>query len=284
MACCCDDAGSSKPSLAALLKHMPMVDTHQHFWDPQQEFRGPADPLGLSQGHGASYFPFNRAPGIVDTAIGLDHLNAEFRAATAGCNVIKSVHVECRSNRDVNPALETQWLCSLAETDGFPHAIVAYADLELPVDELDAQIDGHLKVGNLLRAAAATVVCSLVNHIMIWCTSELRHANVCGHLQVGGKRVVGIRPGCQNWDATDTSRRMSGRDVLGDPTWRAKAWLLADRGLLLEIHCNPSQYSDVACVHLTAVRTPHRRTRVACPLGSANWLCQISDGRRLLTR
>ncbi len=49
----------------------------------------------------------------------------------AGQDIVKSVHVEAGAD-PADPVSETRWLQTVADTHGFPHGIVAYADLADP--------------------------------------------------------------------------------------------------------------------------------------------------------
>jgi predicted TIM-barrel fold metal-dependent hydrolase len=69
-----------------------------------------------------------------------DYLLEDYRADTAGWRVDKVVHVECGLPIGEQLA-ETDWLQSLADDGGYPHGIVAGADLLDP--GLDALLEAH---------------------------------------------------------------------------------------------------------------------------------------------
>jgi predicted TIM-barrel fold metal-dependent hydrolase len=90
-----------------------IVDAHHHFWD-----------LG-------NYYPWlsdQQNPGMDIRPFARDFLADHYRDEAAPIDVVKSVHVQAGWNPQ-NPVGETEWLTRLAEETGFPHAIVAYADL-----------------------------------------------------------------------------------------------------------------------------------------------------------
>lgn len=107
----------------------PIIDSHHHFFDLE-----------------AVYYPWltdrpepHFLLGDYD-AIKRDFLPADYRRAAAGCNIVKTVHVEAESDRD-DPLRESRWLSALAAESGLPSAIVAHATLHHPDVEavLEAQ-------------------------------------------------------------------------------------------------------------------------------------------------
>ena len=113
------------------LEGLRIVDAHHHLWD-------------LS----ANYYPWltdritERVCGDY-AAIRRDYRLADFRRDAAGLNLVKSVHVQAEHDpRD--PVREIRWLQAIADdpdSDGFPHAVVAYADLAAP------DIEAILEIG-----------------------------------------------------------------------------------------------------------------------------------------
>src|SRR5262249_52941389 len=98
---------------------VPIADTHHHLWDLRR-FRydwltGDGDPAAES---------FIGPYGSIREDYLIDDLLADFR----GAGVVKSVHVQADIS-EPDPVVETAWLQSIADSHGFPHAIVAYADL-----------------------------------------------------------------------------------------------------------------------------------------------------------
>jgi len=113
---------------------VPIVDAHQHFWDldnlKYEWLKGPhqtnAHPAGDLAPIRRNYF--------------LD----DFKEDTKNQNVVKSVHVEAAC---ANIVEETKWLQSLADCHGFPHGIVAHADLSSP--DLRTLLDEYKKFPNV---------------------------------------------------------------------------------------------------------------------------------------
>jgi predicted TIM-barrel fold metal-dependent hydrolase len=101
----------------------PIVDSHMHLWDL------------------ANDYPWlkNRDPNIERLIGNYDQMRhnflfADYAALTRGSNVVKSVHIQALGFPD-NPVGETEWLQGQADRHGYPHGIVAYADLSDPAVE-----------------------------------------------------------------------------------------------------------------------------------------------------
>jgi len=103
---------------------IPVVDGHQHIWRQADLpwLAGPMQPriFGL-------YEPIRR-----------DYPIEEFRADIAGSGVVKSVYVQTNWPRERYED-EAAWVQRTAEATGWPHAVVAYADLS--VEDLRPQLD-----------------------------------------------------------------------------------------------------------------------------------------------
>lgn len=99
-----------------------VVDAHHHLWDLEANHY----PWLTTE---AASFPLPNFQEICH-----DYLLADFRADAARQNVVKSIHVQAEHDaRD--PVRETAWLQGVADargSGGFPHGIVAYADLADP--------------------------------------------------------------------------------------------------------------------------------------------------------
>jgi predicted TIM-barrel fold metal-dependent hydrolase len=98
---------------------MDIVDAHHHLWD-LDKLRYPwlLDPAT------------EQIFGGFDT-IRRDYRLSDYRADVASRAVVKSVHIQADTDR-ADSLAETRWLQSLADDErnqGFPHAIIAYADL-----------------------------------------------------------------------------------------------------------------------------------------------------------
>ena len=111
----------------------PIVDSHHHtIWD-------------------LANYPWMNRPmrpmifGDDWTAMKQEYTIETFMAETASHNVTQSVHVQ--ANFDMSrPADETKGLQEFADRHGFPHAIVAYADLTAP--DVEQTLDQHLAYTN----------------------------------------------------------------------------------------------------------------------------------------
>ena len=96
-----------------------MVDTHQHFQslsDAAYPWLDPSRPEPLE----GDLSPIRR-----------DYLPADYRRDMEGLGIVKTVHVQNGRN-PYDPLDETRWLSELADREGMPDAIVAYADLAAP--------------------------------------------------------------------------------------------------------------------------------------------------------
>jgi predicted TIM-barrel fold metal-dependent hydrolase len=100
-----------------------IVDTHHHLWDLH-----------------ANYYPWltDRVvwkPYGDYAAIRRDYMPADLKADIGALPVVKSVHLNAGHDRS-DPVRETRWLQALADdtarSGGFPHALVADADLTAP--------------------------------------------------------------------------------------------------------------------------------------------------------
>ncbi len=115
---------------------LPIIDAHHHLWDLE-----------------TNSYPWlqKRPPAPEDVFVGdirpLRHsyLLDDFKADIGDLSVVKSVHLQA-DHDPADPVAETRWLQAVADapgSGGFPHAIVAYADLSDP------------SVGDVLAAHAA---------------------------------------------------------------------------------------------------------------------------------
>lgn len=115
---------------------LPAVDGHHHLWDLAANSYPWLTPGGAPP-------PF---PGF--EALCRDYLVADFRADHARQAIVKSVHVQAEHD-EADPVRETAWLQSVADaptSGGFPHAIVAFADLaERGVESV---LEGHAAYRN----------------------------------------------------------------------------------------------------------------------------------------
>ena len=113
------------------MAQLPAVDAHHHLWDLEAN-RYP----WLMPGEGPLPFPNFKS-------LCRNYLVDDFRADCAHQSIVKSVHVQAEHDES-DPVRETAWLQAVAdrpESGGFPHAIVAFADLsEHGVEKV---LEGH---------------------------------------------------------------------------------------------------------------------------------------------
>lgn len=114
-------------------RSIPFIDTHHHLWQLER-FR-------------YDWLSGNRDSVLGDcAALRVDYTVDDLLADFAGSNVVKSIHVEADYSGP-DPVEETRWLQSIADRQGFPHAIVVYCDLER--DGADAELARHVESPNL---------------------------------------------------------------------------------------------------------------------------------------
>lgn len=110
---------------------IPFVDAHIHLWD-----------LGRLR------YPWLTPPHADDgpngsvEAIARAYLPADYRAEMARWNVVGAVHVDAGAHPG-DALAETEWLEGLAEEEGVPSVIVAFAALDDP--DLDATLAAHAR-------------------------------------------------------------------------------------------------------------------------------------------
>ncbi len=114
------------------------VDAHVHFYDMNHP----------------DLFYAHWQPDVVHPFLGAqtrklaerNWLAEDFIALTRDSNVTKSVHIQAAIGSD-DPVKETEWLQQAADRTGFPHAIVAYADLRDP--GVEATLQRHCEYANM---------------------------------------------------------------------------------------------------------------------------------------
>ena len=99
------------------MKSIPTIDAHHHIWrlNDLPWLSGPQVPRIFGP-----YQPICR-----------DYTIGEYRADTAGCDVVKSIYVQTNwpAGKSYDEAL---WVQSVSDQTGWPHANVAHADLADP--------------------------------------------------------------------------------------------------------------------------------------------------------
>lgn len=113
----------------------PIVDPHHHLWDLER-FSYPwlsARPL-----------PSSVAGDVAPIA--KSYQLDDYLADTANQNVVKSVHVDAGFDPS-QPAEEARWLQSIADQRGFPHGVVARAELHRP--DVESTLAAHCRFPNV---------------------------------------------------------------------------------------------------------------------------------------
>jgi predicted TIM-barrel fold metal-dependent hydrolase len=117
------------------LDRIPIIDPHHHLWDLER-FSYPwlmADP------------PPPSVAGDV-RPIAKTYLLHDYLADAAGLNLVKSVHVDAGMDPR-QPVAETKWLQSIADRHGFPHGIVARAELHRK--DVQSILEAHCESPNM---------------------------------------------------------------------------------------------------------------------------------------
>lgn len=113
---------------------LPIIDAHHHLYD-------------LRTGH----YPWLQGPMLNRvfgdySAIRRDYLIDDFLADVKHQNVVKTVHLQVEYDHN-DPVAETRWLQGVADKRGYPHGIVAFADLAS--DDVQAVIEAHCEFPNV---------------------------------------------------------------------------------------------------------------------------------------
>jgi predicted TIM-barrel fold metal-dependent hydrolase len=106
------------------MAQIPFVDAHIHLWDLNHIRYSWLTPPFSGEGPNGSVEPIAR-----------DYDVADYRADLAKWNVAGAVHIDAGADPDQALA-ETEWLEGLADRDGLPNAIVAFAPLQDPKAEV----------------------------------------------------------------------------------------------------------------------------------------------------
>jgi predicted TIM-barrel fold metal-dependent hydrolase len=116
---------------------LPVIDAHHHLWDLE-----------------ANYYPWltdsitTRVCGDY-AAIRRNYRLQDFFEDAADVNLVKSIHVQAEHDH-ADPVRETHWLQQIADSPGsrgFPHGIVAYADLSR--SDAAAVLQSHSRYPNV---------------------------------------------------------------------------------------------------------------------------------------
>jgi predicted TIM-barrel fold metal-dependent hydrolase len=121
-----------------------VIDPHHHLWDLEH------NPYPWLQTRPLA----PRLEGDIEP-IAKTYMLKDYLADVQNQNVVKSVHIECGWDPD-DPVGETAWLQSVADQYGFPHGIVARAELDTP--DIEKILGGHAQYKNARG----------IRHIVCW--------------------------------------------------------------------------------------------------------------------
>ena len=120
------------------MSKLDFVDAHVHFYDMQHP--------ELFYGHWQPGVPHPVLGPQVQRLAERNYIAEDYIAETRASNVVKAVHVQAAIGSE-DPVKETEWLQEAAERTGFPHAIVAFADLRDP--GVEAVLERHSEYPNM---------------------------------------------------------------------------------------------------------------------------------------
>ena len=106
-----------------LMNKLEFVDTHVHLYDMQHP--------ELVYGHWQPSEPHPVIGWQIRKLAEKNYVAEDYIAETRNANVTKAVHVQAAFGNP-DPVTETEWLQEAADRTGFPHGIVAHADLRDP--------------------------------------------------------------------------------------------------------------------------------------------------------
>jgi predicted TIM-barrel fold metal-dependent hydrolase len=116
------------------VENLPIIDPHHHLYD-------------LKNGN----YPWLQGPMLERvfgdySAIREDYLIENFLTDIKNQNVVKTVHLQVEYDHN-DPVAETRWLQGVANKHGYPHGIVAFADLSSP--KVQEVMEAHLEYPNV---------------------------------------------------------------------------------------------------------------------------------------
>jgi predicted TIM-barrel fold metal-dependent hydrolase len=111
----------------------PVVDAHHHFWD-----------LSLGKHPWLLREPWIYMRYGDYASIRADYMPRHYLEDAQGVQVVKSVYVETEWDPD-DPIGEVTWVKRVMQRDGYPHAVVAQAWLDM--DDVDAVLAAHAASG-----------------------------------------------------------------------------------------------------------------------------------------
>ena len=122
----------------ALMDNLEFVDTHVHFYDLQHP--------ELVYQHWQPGVPHPVMGWKLQKLAERNYIAEDYIAETLNANVVKAVHVQAAIGSP-DPVTETEWLQEAADRTGFPHGIVAHADLRDP--GIEGVLERHCESPNM---------------------------------------------------------------------------------------------------------------------------------------
>ena len=120
-----------------MAKH-EFVDAHVHYYDMQHP--------ELVYGHWLPGVPHPEMGWEFQKLAEKNYLAEDYIAETRNANVVKAIHVQAAIGSP-DPVTETEWLQEAADRTGYPHGIVAHADLRDP--GVEAVLERHCESPNM---------------------------------------------------------------------------------------------------------------------------------------
>lgn len=120
------------------MEKLDFVDTHVHYYDMKHP--------ELFYGHWQPGVPHPFLGWQIQKLAKRNYLAEDYIADTRKSKVSKAIHVQAAIGTE-DPVKETEWLQNTAGRTGFPHAIVAHADLRHP--NVDVVLDKHCEFDNI---------------------------------------------------------------------------------------------------------------------------------------
>ncbi len=117
---------------------LEFVDAHVHFYDMQHP--------ELVYGHWQPGVPHPTMGMMMQPLAERNYLAEDYIAETRNANVVKAVHVQAAIGSP-DPVTETEWLQEAADRTGYPHGIVAHADLRDP--GVESVLERHCEYANM---------------------------------------------------------------------------------------------------------------------------------------
>ncbi len=117
---------------------LDFVDSHVHFYDMQHP--------ELFYGHWQPGVPHPVLGWQIQKLAERNYLAEDYIAETRDASVTKAIHVQAAVDTE-DPVKETEWLQQATDRTGFPHAIVAHADLRDPL--VEGVLERHLEYPNM---------------------------------------------------------------------------------------------------------------------------------------